>query len=79
MLVSVNIQVLKTKDPFICMSLQKASQRNGRGDLGSASFCCRKLVSNLLIQDVLLYEVSNKVLKKIFKARTEEKFKKWIK
>jgi hypothetical protein len=76
MLVSVNIRVLKTKDPFICMSLQTASLRNGRGDLGSASFCCRNLVSNLLIEDDLLYEVSNKVLTKVFKTRTEEKLKK---
>jgi hypothetical protein len=74
MLVSVNIAVLKTKDPFICMSLQTAGPRNGRRDLGSASFYCRKLVSNLLIEDVLLYEVANKVLKKIFKTRKEEKF-----
>lgn len=76
MLVSVNIRVLKTKDPFICMSLQTASLRNGRGELGSASFCCRKLVSNLLIEDVRLYEVSNKVLTKIFQTRTEEIYKK---
>jgi len=79
MLVSVNIPVLKTKDPFICMSLQTASLRNGHGDLGSASFCCRKLVSNLLTEDVLLYEASNEVLRKIFQTRTEEIFKKWIK
>jgi hypothetical protein len=67
MLVSVNTAVLKTKDPFICMSLQTVGLRNGRADLGSASFCRRKLVSNLLIEDVL-YEVSNKVLTKIFKT-----------
>lgn len=73
MLVSVNTAVLKTKDPFIYMALQAAGLRNGRGDLGSASFCRRKLVSNLLTEDVL-YEVSNKVLSKIFKTRTEEKF-----